>query len=368
MIWLFVDNERVWRGGQEQLFTLIKGLHQRGHSVHLICEPGTLMESRADGIGIVVYPTKIRYEAGLISLLHLISILRKVRPDVLAFNTPKAILAGILASQLVPVGARIVFRRVDFPLRTGFFTRIKYMWGIDCVVVISESIQRRLRDYGIPDSKIKTIYEGVDLALYAERNDTKQRLPDAPAVVGTVAHLSREKGLNYLIEAAELIPDVQRKLRFVIVGEGVCLRELQEQAATKGLKDVFQFTGFRSDIPQCMKTFDMFVLPSISEGLATAILEAMASSLAIVATAVGGIPELVINGENGLLVAPADPASLARAIQHLADNPGVCQRMGVLGRKRIEDRFTLERKILETEQLCGVLLQRSARSSRSAYA
>jgi len=106
-----------------------------------------------------------------------------------------------------------------------------------------------------------------------------------------------------------------------------------------------------------MKTFDVFALPSLSEGLSSAILEAMAASLPIIATEVGGIPELVQDGDNGLLVLPADSAALARAIQHLANDPEAAHRMGLRGRERMEERFTLERKILETEQLCNDLLR-----------
>ncbi len=361
---LFIDTERVWRGGQDQLFTLVKGLHQRGHSVHLICEPGTLLEARAAGIGVIPHPIKIRSEVGLISLLHLASVLWKVHPDVVAFNTPRAILGGSLASRLASVRARIVFRRVLFPLRTGFFTRLKYTWGIDCIVSISEAIRSQLQVCGIPGSRIKTIYEGIDLSLYPKRACLKQRRADEPAVVGTVAHLSREKGVNYFIEAASMIPDATRKLRFVIVGDGDCLQELKDLADKKGLKDVFQFAGFQSNISQYLETFDIFVLPSLSEGLGSAILEAMATSLPVVASDVGGIPELVKNGDNGLLVSPAHPASLAQAIQHLAENPDISQRMGLRGRQRVEEQFTLERKIMETEQLFTELAGRSASRSR----
>ncbi len=361
---LFIDTERVWRGGQDQLYTLIKGLHGRGHHIHLICEPGTLMEARAREIGAFVYPIKIRSEVGFISLFHLICALRRVCPDILAFNTPKAIFMGALASRLVPVGARIAFRRVYFPLRKGFFTRLKYTRGIDCIVAISESIGLQLRNYGIPSYKIRTIYEGIDLSIYPKRTVLRQRRSDEPAVVGTVAHLSREKGHHYLIEAASMIPDVQRKLRFVIVGDGACRRELEELVHGKGLKDIFNFAGFHSDIPEYLKAFDIFVLPSLSEGLGSAILEAMATSLPIVATEVGGIPELVKNGDNGFLVAPADSISLARAIQKLADDPDLSRRMGLRGRQRIEEQFTLERKIFETEQLCDLLLRELPNSTR----
>jgi len=134
------------------------------------------------------------------------------------------------------------------------------------------------------------------------------------------------------------------------------------------LKDIFDFAGFHSDISPFMKSFDMFVLPSLSEGLSSAILEAMAASLPIIATEVGGIPELVTSRDNGLLVAPADPAALALAIRQLADHPEESLRMGQRGRERMEAQFTIERKISETEQLCGLLLQGQARASRSAHA
>ena len=116
-----------------------------------------------------------------------------------------------------------------------------------------------------------------------------------------------------------------------------------------------------------MKSFDIFALPSLSEGLSSAILEAMAASLPIVATEVGGIPELVKDGENGLLVAPGDPAALALAIQRLADHPEESGRMGGRGRERMEEQFTLERKILETEQLCYDFCS-NRRTTRSTYA
>lgn len=364
---LVIDTERVWRGGQDQLLALLRGLRLRGHPVHLVCQPNTLLGTRAAESGIHVHPLSIRSELGLLSLLSLIPILRRIRPGVLAFNTPKAILLGTLASKFASVGIKIIFRRVNFPLRRNLFSRLKYTWGIDSVIAISESIHLQLQQCGIPSSRIHTIYEGMDLSLYPKPVQPKHRKPGEPAVIGTVAHLSPEKGLNYLVEAAALIPRVRDRMRFVIVGSGKCLHELEELAARKGLADIFHFAGFHDNTYQFMKSFDIFALPSLSEGLSSAILEAMAASLPIVATRVGGIPELVKEGENGLLVAPADPRALARAIEQMADNPEESMRMGQRGRERMEIQFTLERKIQETEQLCGQLLQRKSRKPRSRY-
>jgi len=211
----------------------------------------------------------------------------------------------------------------------------------------------------VPASKITTIYEGIDLRLYPKT--VRLHRPGEPLVVGVVSHLSPEKGVSYLVEAAALIPEANKKYHFVIVGEGSCLPELKELVRKKGLVN-FDFTGFRSDIPQLMSSFDIFAMPSLSEGLSSAILEAMASSLPIVASNVGGIPELVRDGENGMLTPPADPAALASAIQRLAENPEESLRMGQHNRRQVEERFTMDHKIIKTEELCGSLL--SARSSK----
>jgi len=338
------------------LFTLLTGLHGRGHSMHLVCQPRSLLEKRARDAGISVYQMAIRSEAGLLSLFRLMVVLRKVRPQILAFNTPRAVIAGNLASRFSAVQARIIFRRVSFPLRNNPLTRMKYRLGIDCIVAISESIRSQLLARGIPPGLIRIIYEGMDLAHYPKRNGPAYR-PGTPVVIGTIAHLSSEKGINHLIEAASLIPDAASRMRFVVVGDGSLRRELEQQVRAANLENCFQFAGFQENTRDYLTSFDIFVLPSLSEGLSSSILSAMASSLPVVATRVGGIPELVHQGDNGLLVPPADPPALAQALQCLAENPAERLRMGQRGRARMESEFTLERKIEETERLCYSLVQ-----------
>jgi glycosyltransferase involved in cell wall biosynthesis len=187
-------------------------------------------------------------------------------------------------------------------------------------------------------------------------------------VVGTLASLSPEKGLTYLVKAATLIPYASSRLRFVIVGDGECRGELESQVRQEGLESTFQFVGFQDQVVTYLNAFDLLVLPSLSEGLSSAILAAMAASLPVIATNVGGIPELVQHGFNGLLVPPRDPVALAKAIQFLCDNPREACEMGRRGRQRMEERFTLERKTSETEELCYALLGRPAPSPGAAHA
>jgi glycosyltransferase involved in cell wall biosynthesis len=365
---LFIDAERVWRGGQDQLFTLLRGLCQRGHKVHLICHPGTLLEERAREVGVHVHPMSMRSGTGAIYFFRILSVMLRTRPQILAFNTPKPMMLGTLASRFSSVRARIVFRRVNFPLRRNPLTRLKYNWGIDCIVAISESIRSQLQVGGVKPSRIRTVYEGMEVDLYPRVVMPRFRPPGTPVTIGTVAHLSQEKGLYYLVEAAALVPEVHERLRFVLVGDGKCRQELESQVRERGLEPCFQFAGFQNQPGRYMSTFDIFVLPSLSEGLSSAILTAMASSLPVIATNVGGIPELITDGENGLLVPPADPIALSKALQRLAKNPEECFRMGQQGRARLEQRFTLERKILETEELCRSLIRGPGPVSRAAHA
>src|SRR5439155_3312577 len=161
---LFIDTERVWRGGQHQLLTLLKGLLERGHEMHLACLPGTLLEQQARAIRVNVHPLYFRNE--FIGFWRLLALMRQIRPNIVAFNTPRPILVGSLASRLVRVQARFIFRRVNFPLGRNPMTRLKYNWGIDCIVAISDSIRRQLEKGGVPPWRIRMVYEGLDLRDY----------------------------------------------------------------------------------------------------------------------------------------------------------------------------------------------------------
>lgn len=363
MSFLFMDTEPSWRGGQDQLLTLLRGLSARGHCLHILCHPGTLLEERAREIGATVHPVSVKREIGLISFLRILGTLARVHPDILGFNTPRAILLGTLASRIIPVKARIIFRRVNFPLRKNLITRLKYNWGINCIVTVSESIRQQLRADGVPGSRIRTIYEGIDLSPFPKREALRPRPRGEPRVVGTVAHFSSEKGLLHLVEAAALIPDVHSRMRFVLVGDGPCRADLETRVREHGLEDCFHFAGFQKAPIPYLSSFDCFVLPSLSEGLSSSILSAMAASLPVIATNVGGIPELVHHEENGLLVPPADPVALALAIGRLVDDPDEAFRMGRQGRLRAEKQFSLQRMILQMEQLCSSFVNRSVSSS-----
>src|SRR5439155_1726404 len=173
-------------------------------------------------------------------------------------------------------------------------------------------------------------------------------LPHGAPVVGNIAALVPHKGQRYLIDAAHLVVQRVPDARFVILGEGELREHLQRQVHEHHLEKHVLLPGFRTDVLGCLKAFDLFVMSSVTEGLGTSLLDAMAASRPIVATTAGGIPEIVEDGVNGLLVPPRDQHALAGAIVRALKDAGLRRRMGEAGFARVNERFTVERMVAET--------------------
>jgi glycosyltransferase involved in cell wall biosynthesis len=352
---LYVDTEEVWRGGQEQLFTLMLGIKERHHQVCLAAPAESPLSARAREKGIETVPFRQKNEFSLTAVLNLRDILRNRDFHIISVNTPRAIFSGGLASKLRGVPLRICSRRVNFPLKSSL-SRLKYNWFQDRVITVSLSIQETLIEGGVRPDLVQVIYEGVDLDWIDTHQSASVLKVGERLKVGTVAYLSPEKGHHVLLEAAARIISRFPEVVFVLVGKGESMSELREKIRELDIEDHVIFTGFRDDIEALMKEFDIFCLPSLSEGLSSAILVAMASSLPVVATRVGGIPELVVDGESGVLVPANDARQLAAALGQVLESQSLRRRLGQAGRRRVEQKFMLQRKLDETEQLYLSLL------------
>ena len=347
---LYVDTEEFWRGGQEQLVTLMTGMKQRGHEVHLAAPHGSPLAQEALRRSIPAHPFRQRGEFSPLAPLSLLRMLRRRTPDIVHFNTPRPIIAGGLASFLGKAPLRVCSRRVNFPLRSKI-SYLKYNLFLEGIVTVSTSIQQTLIQHGVDSDRIKVIYEGVDVSWIDQIGASSLFSDGAGPIVGTVAHLSPEKGHGTVLKAAALLRSEFPEVTYVFVGDGPLKAELAAKAAGLGIRDRVVFTGFRSDSEALMKEFDIFCLASDSEGLSSAILAAMATPLPVVATNVGGIPELVIDGETGFLSPAGDPESLAARLRPLLLSEELRSKVRQAGRQRVERYFTLEKKLDETERL-----------------
>jgi len=205
---------------------------------------------------------------------------------------------------------------------------------------------------GVPADRTVTVHEGIDVehVVAADTVNVHEAfwLPHGSPVVGNVAALVPHKGQRYLIDAAHLVVQQVPDARFVILGEGELREHLEKQVHEHHLEKHVLLPGFRTDVLGCIKGVDLFVMSSVTEGLGTSLLDAMACARPIVATRAGGIPEIVEDGVNGLLVPIRDARALADAIVRALKDAALRQRMGDAGFARVNERFTVERMVAET--------------------
>ena len=247
--------------------------------------------------------------------------------------------------------ALVAARRVDFHLKGNSFSRWKYR-QVDCFIAASEAIRQMLVADGVPPERTMTVHEGIDVEHVTAAPPVNLHeaffLPHGAPLVGNVAALVPHKGQRYLIEAAHLVVQQVPDARFVILGEGELRDHLEKQIHEHHLEKHVLLPGFRTDVLGCIRSFDLFVMSSVTEGLGTSLLDAMAASRPIVATTAGGIPEIVEDGVNGLLVPPRDAHALAAAIVRALREPTLRDRLAAAGFARVNERFTVERMVTAT--------------------
>lgn len=219
------------------------------------------------------------------------------------------------------------------------------------------------RRTNLPDSRVVTIYNGIDTDQFRPRLPAAEArrllgLPDDPGLVwlGTIGRLDRAKGQADLIAAVSLLASDFPALRLMVAGTGPLRGELEAQAARLGVADRIHWLGFRNDIPLILDAVDVFAFPSVCEALGYALLEAMATEKPCVASAVGGIPEVIADGETGFVTPPRDPSALAGAIRGLLESPELRHRFGLAGRRRVLDVFNLKTMQTKTIGLYRTLL------------
>ncbi len=358
-------------GGAEQvLLTLIAGLDSQNWRSVLVYHPSPglapLIEkaSRLEVELVPVPPMPDGWE-GARRLPHFVRLLRAHSPEVFHAHrvwplAGKFGLAGALAARS-PAVVATVHLFLDPNLDTHTYWQHRLMAArMGRYLAVSQAVARQLvQSLPWPPQKVEVIHNGIDLlpfaALSREKISGRGAIDPRPTVF-TVARLDKQKGHPYLLRAAAQVPEA----RFVFAGDGPERSSLEAQARALGLQDRVFFLGYCDDIPGLLANSDLFVLPSLNEGLPLVVLEAMAAGKPVIATDVGGTGEAVIPGETGLLVPPADPESLARAIRSLLTDPSLADRLARCGRARVRQAFSQERMVREVTRVYAKLLTRAA--------
>ena len=353
MFSLHIDTARTWRGGQNQVLTTLMGLRALGHRTMLVAHSeGELRQRAAEGLDLV--PLAPKTEMDLSAAWRLSRIIKQLKPDIVHAHDPHGVAMAALALSMSTQLAKpplVAARRVDFHLRGNSLSRWKYR-QVDCFICASEAIRQMLVGDGVPAARAVTVHEGIDIERVEGAEPANLHgdfwLPHQAPIVGNVAALVPHKGQRHLIDAAKIVVQQVPDARFVIAGEGELRPALERQIKDYHLEKHVLLAGFRPDVLSVHKAFDIFVMSSVTEGLGTSLLDAMAAGKPIVATHTGGIPEVVAQGETGLLVPGRDHDALADAIVRLLNDPELRRGMGDAGRARARALFSAERMVQST--------------------
>ena len=366
IIWMI---DSLGPGGAEQLMpSILKNLKRAGFNIRICTlqiRAGNPIASELERLGLPVDLVPILNLRQPFNLFHILRYLRLHRPQLLHTQLEFADILGTVAAKILGIPSVSTVHTLDaFPEKKSAWGRMKLRWFLlgkycNCVIAVSEKTRLHYLQSGrLHQDKVITLYNGVDISRFKNTDasqiaKTKQalRLPLDSKVIITVAVLREPKGIQFMIEALPAILEQFPDVHYLIVGDGEYGAALSDLATVLDIKKHITFAGHRTDIPDLLACCDIFVLPTLKDALPTVLIEALAAERPIVASDVGGVPEIIENGVNGLLVAPGDPSQLADAcLQLLKDNELISQIV-LAGSKTVRQRFNIDSQI---EQLSGM--------------
>lgn len=354
-------------GTERQMVELVRRLDARHFRVHVACfhKRGSLLSKMPPDIPIDVFPLGgFGRPAAARQLLRFARWCRSLDAKLVHTCDLYANVFGLTGGAMARVPVRIGSRR---EVVTGDKTRAQLAAQAFAyrtahgLVANSRAARDQLTKEGIAPERITLIPNGVDLTAFLPPRDRH-----IIRKIAMVANLRAEKGHDALIDAAPAILAREPEAEFFIGGDGPLRDALIERAEARGVARRFRFLGQCNDVPALLSTSDLFVLPSRSEAFPNAVIEAMAAGLPVVATNVGGIPELITSGVSGVLIPPGDAAALARSVLELMDRPGFASSLGQSARTRIEQEFSFDRMVAGFEGLYDSQIERHLRLAAKA--
>ena len=364
-------------GTESHLLDLVQGLGKLGVNVEVICSrPGPLTEqlSRLD-VQIqcveMVHPwPNGEYLLDQGALLNLGALIKRKRPDIIHSHLYPAYLHASLAAK--DVGVRAIVNTAHNGIIRPRDALLSHITGAH-TIAISQTIAHLLKGVGVPLESIEVIHKGIGPEHFEDDFETQQSLRlelglENGPIIGTVARLSPEKGIDTFLYAMRQVADVHPGITGLVIGDGPQATELSHLTHQLDLEDIVHFHGTRKQTPALNRLLDIFVLPSRVETFSMALLEAMAASRMVVATNVGGTTEVVTHAVDGWLIPPDDPWTLSRAILMLLKHPARRAAMGAVAHRKVAAHFTRDRMIQHTLSFYERILAESPRSDSPWFA
>jgi len=360
-------------GGAERLMAPILKHLSRADFEPYVCalqsKDGNPMADELRALGVPVECLNIKHLRQLNAIPRLTNYLKDIGADLVHTQLEAANILGNISAKLLrlPSVCTIhVMPSLDVKTKTKLHQKVEWFTlrhFCDCVIAVSEEARRyHLAISGTPERQVTTIYNGIDVTAFSnmeyslERSSLRAelRIPLDADVLVTVAVLRPLKGIQFMIRAMPAILASHPNTYYLIVGSGPYHGALSEEADNARVRERVIFAGMRKDIPQLLAASDIFVLPTLTEALPTVLAEAMAARLPLIASRVGGVPEMIANGQNGFMVEPEDLESLSRGCIRLLKTPEERAAMGAEGWRIVNQKFSIEHQV---EQLRDLYLE-----------
>jgi glycosyltransferase involved in cell wall biosynthesis len=357
-------------GGAERLMVpILKHISRANFEPHVCAlgfKDGNLMADEIRQSGIPVVCLNVKHLRDLDTLPRLIGYLKGIGADLVHTQLETANILGNISAKLLrlPSVCTIhVMHSMDIKLKSKLHQKVEWFalnHFCDRVITVSEqNRQNHLALSGAPASQVSTLYNGIDLSDFLKLDRQNERtsvrkemgIPVDANLLTTVAVLRPQKGIQFMIQALPKVLNSFPNTYYLVVGSGSFQSALIEEVKQVGINDRVIFAGMRKDVARLLTASDLFVLPTLTEALPTVLAEAMAAKLPIVASEVGGVPEMVSDGENGCLVEPEDVDGLANICSYLLNHPEQCAAMGAEGWKIVDQKFNIERQVDQLSKL-----------------
>jgi glycosyltransferase involved in cell wall biosynthesis len=366
----YLITKGVWGGAQKYLYALATSLPQDKYEVYAIVGTGGILKNKLEEKGVKVFEINslqrdISILSELKSFIHIFNIIRKIEPQILHLNSPKASGIGSVIAKflLVPKTIQTVHgwsfnenRNIFSKVLIWFFSWITVIFTDKTIVISKSERDQALKMPFVDDGKIVLIKNGISKINYIDKeivreallhrvNLTINDLPKDTVWLGTISELTKNKGLKYIISA---LSEVEFPFVFFIIGGGEEKENLKNLIFSKGLQDKVFLLGFIDIANLYLKAFDIFTLTSIKEGLPYCIMEAGGAGVPVIASNIGGIPDLIDSGRSGILVKKGNVSEIKKAIETLAENPQKRIDFGNKLKQKIEKEFDIETTIKKT--------------------
>ncbi len=367
---LYIITKSVWGGGNRYVFDLATALKKDNYQVFIaVGGKGKfyreISKTNIPYFNINGFQRNINPLKDVFAFFEILSLILQIKPDIIHVNSPKAGGIAGLAGWIYQIFSHQKTRLIYTP-HGWAFSEDRSQWQIsliklfskltcvfyDKVICVSERDRKNaLKNKIAPESKLTTIHNGLRPVFFLEKKEAQEKLiqKTSSLVIGTIAEWTKNKGLFYLLKA---VKDIDREFELILIGSGENpdKEKMYNFVRKHNLKNV-HLIEWIDNASQYLKAFDVFVLPSIKEGLPYTILEAAAAEAPIITTPIGGIPEIIENNVNGILVKPKNSQELAEKINYLINNPDKAQKMAQKAKEKIERKFGLEEMIEKTKEI-----------------